>query len=559
MRNHPPRPPRQPYNRFYSAAAVIVAATALPLAATPALAVGPPMTATAVTATAVAASASAEPEFRLTKITVAPGVTLEANVYIPAGADAAYPAPLVLLPTSWGMPQIEYLVQARKLAEKGFVALSYVPRGFWGSGGTIGVAGPDDVADISRVIDWALAETPSDGGRVGTVGVSYGAGLGLLGAAAEPRIRAVVALSGWADLGESLYGGGTQHIQAGALLDVLARITGKPSAELTEMIDRFYAGEDVQRVLDWASLRSAAAQVDRINANGAAVMISNAWGDSFFPPNQIGEFFDRLTGPKLLEMRPGDHATTEGLGLVGLPNDAWEDTHAWLAHHLNGVDNGIDAKGPVLVQPKLQHGYESHPSWSALTGSALTLGLGDENPLRTGGLSADAGTGWRTAITAGADSGASAGVVLLSPTIEQLAQLPPAVSLPLVNRAHAAVWRTGRLGEAHRVRGAATLRVTVTPAASEGTLFAYLYDVDALGTARLITHTPYGFTGRRAGVPFAAGMTFQSTAYDVPAGHRLALVVDTADPVYEENNPGRARITFSSPAGDPARLTVPLR
>ncbi|MFC4060652.1 CocE/NonD family hydrolase [Planomonospora corallina] len=539
------------YNRFYLAAAAVAAITAFPLAATPALAAG----ATAAPAVAV----SAGPALRLADIEVAPGVVLKANVYTPAGADAENPAPLVILPTSWGLPQIEYLVQARKLAEKGFVALSYTPRGFYGSGDRIGVAGADDVADISKVIDWALAETPSDGGRIGTAGVSYGAGLGLLGAAFDARIKAVVALSGWGDLAESLYGGGTQHLMAAGLLDVAARLTGRPSPELTGMLDEFYKGDDIPKVMDWAALRSPATYVDRINANGTAVMISNAWGDSIFPPNQVGEFFDRLTGPKLLEMRPGDHATTEGLGLVGLPNDAWDDTHAWLERHLRGAGNGIDAKGPVLVQPKLQDGYESYPSWSALTGSELTLGLGDENLLRTGRLSGDAGTGWRTTISADIDSGASAGIIMISPTLEQLAELPPTVALAGVKRAHAGVWKTGRLTEKRELRGTAKLRVTVTPTAAEGTLFAYLYDVNVLGVAKLITHTPYGFEGKQAGKPFAADVTFQGTAYDVPAGHRLALVVDTVDAMYKENNPAFAKVTFSSPAGDPARLTLPLR
>ncbi|GAA3124458.1 hypothetical protein GCM10010466_14220 [Planomonospora alba] len=88
--------------------------------------------------------------------------------------------------------------------------------------------------------------------------------------------------------------------------------------------------------------------------------------------------------------------------------------------------------------------------------------------------------------------------------------------------------------------------MTVTPTASEGTLFAHLYDVDRLGVAKLITHTPYGFADRQAGRPFAADVTFQSTAYGVPAGHRLALAVDTVDAVHKENDPASAKVTFSS-------------
>lgn len=50
-----------------------------------------------------------------------------------------------------------------------------------------------------------------------------------------------------------------------------------------------------------------------------------------------------------------------------------------------------------------------------------------------------------------------------------------------------------------------------------------------------------------------------ATAYDVPAGHRLALVADTVDPLYLEHNPSGARLTFSSQEDDPSYVSVPLR
>ncbi|MGO4417854.1 CocE/NonD family hydrolase, partial [Streptomyces sp. MCAF7] len=89
------------------------------------------------------------------------GVTLAANVVTPRGAADAQRLPLVVLPTSWALPQAEYLAQAQKLADSGYVVVSYNVRGFWQSGGEIETAGPPDVADASKVIDWALANTPA--------------------------------------------------------------------------------------------------------------------------------------------------------------------------------------------------------------------------------------------------------------------------------------------------------------------------------------------------------------------------------------------------------------
>ncbi|MEV7616360.1 hypothetical protein [Streptomyces sp. NPDC089799] len=66
-----------------------------------------------------------------------------------------------------------------------------------------------------------------------------------------------------------------------------------------------------------------------------------------------------------------------------------------------------------------------------------------------------------------------------------------------------------------------------------------------------------------AGSPFSRSSPARNpltvTAYDVPAGHRLALVIDTVDPLHIEDDPAGAQLTFSSPRSDPSYLSVPLR
>lgn len=80
-----------------------------------------------------------------------------------------------------------------------------------------------------------------------------------------------------------------------------------------------------------------------------------------------------------------------------------------------------------------------------------------------------------------------------------------------------------------------------------------------LGIGRLVSNAPYTFHGQTPGRPFPVDLELFSTAYDVPAGHRLALVIDTVDPLYIEHNPTGAQLTFSSPGTDPSHLSVPLR
>ncbi|MHA5054741.1 alpha/beta fold hydrolase [Streptomyces sp. SD15] len=490
--------------------------------------------------TAQAASAG----IRFVDISGDGGTVLKANVVTPANAESTATYPLLVLPTSWGTPQVEYLAQAQKLADSGYVVVTYNVRGFWQSGGEIEVAGPPDIADASKVIDWALANTPADARKVGMAGVSYGAGISLLAAAHDKRIKAVAALSGWADLIESIYSGRTQHSQAAALLGGAGYLTGRPSAELQQTLDDFFSSNLAKEpeMIAWGKKRSPETYVDQINDNGAAVFMANAWGDSLFPPNQYAKFYEELTGPKRLEFRPGDHATAEATGLLGLPNDVWTDTGRWFDHYLKGMDNGIDREQPVQLKSRSTGGYEGYPDWKSVGATTKKIAL--------------AGT---TTIHANVDSGADGGIIFLSNILDQLAQLPPVASIPLLPRHWAAVWQSQKYTSAQQVRGTAKLHTTVTATKGSGTLVAYLYDVGPLGLGKLVSNAPYTFHGQTPGKPFGLDLELYATAYDVPAGHRLALVVDTVDPLYIEHNPSGAQLTFSSPANDPSYVSVPLR
>nr|WP_041825187.1 CocE/NonD family hydrolase [Streptomyces sp. SID5468] len=537
------------------------AALAVSVALAATAGVGAAPAATAAPAAPATPATAAVPGFRFTDIPGSGGITLKANVLTPAGADGTHRYPAVILPSSWALNDLEYLAQAERLADSGYVVVSYTSRGFWLSGGRIEVGGAPDVADVSKVVDWTLAHTPADPAHIGMAGVSYGAGLSLLGAAHDKRIKAVVALSGWADLVGSIYSGRTQHLQAAAVLGASGYLTGRPGDQLQRTLADFLASryDKEADMITWGKERSPATYVSQLNANGTAVMLGNAWGDSLFNPNQLADFYERLRTPKRLELRPGDHATAEATGLFGLPNDAWTDARRWLDHYLKGADNGVDREAPVRLESRTGGGYEGYPSWSAVASRTERLALGARNALGTGALGGGAAPGWSTTIGTAFDSGADGGIVFLSQLADQLAKVPPMASIPLLPRQVAAVWQSAPSATARRIRGTVHLHTTLTSTADRSTVVAYLYDVDALGVGRLVTHAPRTYVGQPAGRPVTVDLDLFSTAYDVPAGHRLALVVDTADPLYITHNPAGSRLTFSSPAGDPSWLSVPTR
>lgn len=472
------------------------------------------------------------------------GTVLKANVFTPKAAKPGARFPSIVLPTSWAMPQIEYVAQAQKLANSGYVVVSYNSRGFWQSGGEIETAGPKDIADASKVIDWTLKNTPADPSKVGMAGVSYGAGISLLAAGHDKRIKAVAAMSGWGDLIDSIYSGRTQHVQAAALLGGAGALTGRPGPELQQTLKDFLGSnlDKEDEMIAWGTKRSPATYLDKINKNGAAVMLGNAWGDTLFPPNQYAKFYERLTGPKRLEFRPGDHATAEATGLLGLPNDTWTSTQRWFDHYLKGEDNGIDKEQPVQLKSRSAGGYEGYPDWKSVGPTRKKIEMAGATTIRTN-----------------VDSGANGGIAILSNALDQFFKLPPVASVPLLPRRYAGVWQSERYDAPQRVRGTAKLHTTLSSTKESGTLVAYLYDVGPLGLGKLVSNAPYTFHGKTPGKPFGVDLELFSTAYDVPAGHRLALVVDTVDPLYIEHNPSGAQLTFSSPEADPSYLSVPLR
>ncbi|WP_159940807.1 CocE/NonD family hydrolase [Nocardiopsis sp. FR6] len=490
------------------------------------------------------------------------GTRLKAKVITPTGVEG--PHPLLVMPSAWGTPHLLYVGAAARLAhESGYQVVAYTSRGFWDSGGGIGVAGPEDRADASAVIGWALANTDADPERVGMAGISYGGGISLLTAAEDDRVRAVASLSGWADLEASLYPNRTVDVQSAELLLLAGELTGTPGEELRE-VGREYRRGNIQPALDIAPDRSAATKVDAINANGTAVMMAHAWNDGIFPVGHITDFYEELTGPKRLMLTPGDHATQEAFGALGLPNEVWEALGDWFDHHLRGEPNEVDAGGPVHVKPNNgRGGWTSHPDWPSVTARTDRYYLDKPSTdwLRwqsSGGMAAEPAAGWRYGFRTGINTPAESGTLLLSGALQQFLDVPTGVLLPLVDRYRAAVWTSPAYPDGARVAGTPEATFTFTPTTANQSVFVYLYAVDSRGTGALVSHAPHTLRDAVPGEPVTVTTELAPVVWDVPAGHRLAVVVDSRDARYGSESTLGNRVSVTSPEEAPAQVTVPL-
>ncbi len=501
------------------------------------------LAATLLTITATKANAApATTGFSFVNIPTPDGINLTANVDEPT-TPGTHPA--IVFISSWGLNDAEYLAQANILATDGYTVLSYTPRGFWGSGGTIATAGPQDIADVSTVITWMLAHTTADPARIGAAGVSYGAGISLIASAFDARIKAVAAMSGWSDLTSSLYGDQTRRLQAVGLLQGLAVLTGKPSPELNTILSDFWSNTNIPAIQAYAQVRSADTYEAQINANHPAVFLANAYGDSLFPPNQLVDFYNGLTTPKHLEFAPGDHAVVEATGLIGLDNHVWTGVDQWFDHYLRGLSTAVVNQPPVVLRPITSGGAEYYPDWAHTATTTTRYGLGAKDFwTQTGSLSSTSVPGgWSTTIYTGVDTLADGGVALLTNAFGAITDSTPTIWLPAESRINGAVWTTSAFGSAKNLRGIAKLHITVKPGSANGTIVAYLYDVDGLGNAHLITEAPTTWLGATPNQATALDLRLPATAYTIPAGHSLALVADTIDPLYLDANPFAAPIT----------------
>ena len=135
------------------------------------------------------------------------GVTLDTSLYLPATT----PAPAVLVAHGFGGTKASVDADARDLAARGFVVLTWTARGFGASSGQIALDTPDaEVADARKLVDWLAGrpEVQQDGPgdpRVGVTGGSYGGALSLMLAGYDKRIDAIAPVITWNDLGQALF------------------------------------------------------------------------------------------------------------------------------------------------------------------------------------------------------------------------------------------------------------------------------------------------------------------------------------------------------------------
>jgi pimeloyl-ACP methyl ester carboxylesterase len=491
------------------------------------------------------------------------GIQLQAIVFNPtptAGGNGKNP--LLIFVSSWGLNKWEYVIPAHSYAEHGYTVISYTARGFWGSGGKIDLAGPLDLLDVQTVIDWALTHTNADPERIGMSGISYGGGISLLAAAKYLRIKSVVAMSAWVDLADSFLGNG-ETIRQGAIkaLQGAATVTGRASQVLLDLYTNYFGNKNVPAMIELARGKSANTVISDINANGTAIFFANAYSDSLFTPNQFPDFFNALTTQnKHLEFAEGDHVAPELGGLFGFPVEVWTRARQWNDHYLREAKTvPLPNTFPVIVRALKSSTDEFYKTWDEVSNSNLEFHLEKDSHGHLG-LVKQSGTVDHSIdymIRTGMNSGMSGGIPFISGSIQPLTKISVPIFMQMIHPLLAAVFESKPFPHQTKIRGIAKVNLTIVPGSSEdGTLVMYLVDVDQhTKTGRLISFAPWTFKDKtKKEEADLSNLEITLTAYDIPAGNSLALIIQSHDPLFLDQSRFHSKITFVK-----GSLSLPIR
>jgi predicted acyl esterase len=224
---------------------------------------------------------------------------------------------------------------ARTLADHGYAALAFSPRGQGGSGGSFGLAGPRDVQDMKAMVAWLEArDEVSD--RVGCLGISLGGGE-CWNATPSGIFDAVVPIATWSDLATALWPGGVGR--SGVLLGLAGSLPGSSS-----LLTQF--GLTLNPLLTGAlAQRSVLRDLGRIRT---PVYLFQGRVDYVFDIDQATVAFERLAGPKKLYVGDFGHPPST-FASPDFPGRVLAQSVLWFDRWLKGERNGIEVPAVALA------------------------------------------------------------------------------------------------------------------------------------------------------------------------------------------------------------------
>lgn len=529
--------------------------------------------------------------------------TVDADLYRPAGVDAAHPAPAVLTTNGFGGSKADGSTDAsaRAFAARGYVALAYSGLGFGKTGCLISLDDPRiDGRAASRLIDFLAGTHAADDGttvdfvtrdgdddpRLGMIGGSYGGAIQLATAAVDHRVDALVPLITWNDLSYSLDPNGADRTTPGAFKWQWTNgfyLIGEGQPLLNPSLDPSRFGSlsclhfvaqacDTMRLLnsgrypagETAQMQAFARSVSPVSylpQVTAPTLLIQGQADSLFNLNEARDSYETLkaqgTETKMIWQSWG-HSGGQVPGELNLGQGNLETSYvgrrilAWFERHLQKKP-GTDTGPAFAYYRDWQSGYAEAPAVPTLSQKVYLSGDGKLVDSR-----------------AKVARGSRAYTNWLVPTSHSESSLAGVIGLPdrepYDTEGTYLGWTSEPLKAPVDVVGApkATLKV-VSPAtervqnsgdaADKLVLFAKVYDVAPNGTKTLVNRLVAPVRVPDVTRPFTVELPGIVHRYET--GHRLEFVIAASDTAYFGNR-GIKPVRVTSAPKDTGVLELPV-
>jgi esterase/lipase len=302
------------------------------------------------------ASASAETGF----VTMDDGIRLQYVLDEPSGSAPAGGWPGIVVMHGLGGSADQVAPLAEDFAQHGYAALAFSVRGQGGSNGSLGLAGPRDVADMKAMVAW-LEARPEVSDRVGCWGVSLGGGE-CWNAAPSGIFDALVPVATWTNVAAALWPQGVA--KTGTLNSLGGASTlgaGTIATTLSPLVSALLAQRSV---------------VAQLSAVKTPVYLFQGRDDWVFDVDQALVGYGTVAGPRKLYLGDFGHPPAT-FASPDFPSYIVAESVRWFDRWLKGQQNGVEKPAITLASAD---GKRRVSFLGAPTTVALRLGASSRAP-----------------------------------------------------------------------------------------------------------------------------------------------------------------------------------
>lgn len=455
------------------------------------------------------------------------GTVLDGQLFKPDNYNQADSLPGIILVPGWALPKEATYPNAIEFANRGYVVLSYSPRGYGLSEGFVNTAGPKDREDFSSALDWLLNNTKVDVNRIGSGGTSYGGIVPTNSASFDERVSVLAMFDMPTEVVDAFYQGESPNAFWTRFLELASRV-GRPDPVIKQNLNDLFDHSRIPEIIDWALERSPMEFIDQINDRQVPVFMSLSYRDRMFRPNSGMRYFEALTGPKILQLQDGIH---------GIPEDSADDYRQdtyfdWFDYWLRDIDNGIMERPMADFQLHRSKERVTYEFWPSPNIAYNPIYLSPNEERLTGDLLLEPNIIndiWAL------DSLFFGNQESKQPTTGDPlvdAQKELYVNFETLDPDLAHSYQSDFLPQGLKLRGTPTVNLRIQAWDEQVQIVAYLYQINPNGEALYLTHGARTFYDLYPGELIDTEIELTTLMYDFVPGSRIGLAFDAQDPQF---------------------------